>query len=334
MTTILYPEGLYPDDCVERDVFGPDVRVVMRQVRAIADLDDADCEAANGLLVFYAPVSAEDFARFPRLRAVVRTGVGYDEIDRVAAAARGVMVCNVPDYGTTEVADHAMALMLSLRRGIALYLDTQRGEAPAEWDAIKSPLVRRLGGQRLGIVGLGRIGTAVALRAKAFGFRVSFYDPYRTSGTELSLGIERARTLEALLETSDVLSLHTPLTPETRGMIGLEQLRLLPEGAVVVNTSRGPVIDLAALEVMLREGSIAGAGLDVLPVEPPVEPVPDLLRAYRAGEPWLRGRLVVTPHVAYHSPQAFDDIRRKAAETIAAALLTDRPQNVIPPDSY
>jgi len=117
-------------------------------------------------------------------------------------------------------------------------------------------------------------------------------------------------------------------------MIGLEQLRLLPEGAVVVNTSRGPVLDLAALEVLLREGSIAGAGLDVIPVEPPVEPVPDLLRAYRAAEPWLRGRLVITPHAAYHSPQAFADIRRKSAETIFAALFTDRPQNVIPPESY
>jgi C-terminal binding protein len=334
MTTILYPDGLYADDSVEREVFGPDVRVLMPCVRAIADLDAADCEAADGLVTFGLKVGAADFARFPHLRAVVRSGVGYDGIDRVAAAARGVMVCNVPDYGTTEVADHAMALMLSLRRGIALYFDTQRGATPAEWTAIKSPLVRRMGVQRFGIVGLGRIGTAVALRAKAFGFRVTFYDPYRPSGTELSFGIERARTLEALLETSDVLSLHTPLTPETRGMIGLEQLRLLPEGAVVVNTSRGPVLDLAALEVMLREGSIAGAGLDVIPVEPPVEPVPDLLRAYRAAEPWLRGRLVITPHVAYHSPQAFDDIRRKGAETIAAALLSDRPQNVIPPDSY
>jgi phosphoglycerate dehydrogenase-like enzyme len=334
MTTILYPEGLWPDDTLERGVFGPDVRVIIRKTHVIAELDAADCEAADALMVLDVRVSAQDLTRFPRLRTIVRMGVGYDVIDRAAAAARGIMVCNIPDYGTTEVADHAMALMLSLRRGIAMYYDAQRGESPGPWGATNTPLVRRLSVQRFGIVGLGRIGTAVALRAKAFGFRVTFYDPYRSVGTELSLGIERAPTLEALLETSDVLSLHTPLTPETRGMIGLEQLRLLPENAVVVNTSRGPVMDLAALEVLLREGSIAGAGLDVIPVEPPVEPVPDLLRAYRAAEPWLRGRLVVTPHAAFHSPEAYHDIRRKSAETIFAALFTDRPQNVIAPDSY
>jgi C-terminal binding protein len=334
MTTILYPERLYADDSVEREVYGPDVRIVMRDTASMAELSDADCAAANGLLIMSHHVTAADFARFPQLRVAMRMGVGYDIIDRAAAAARGITVCNVPDYGTTEVADHAIALVLALRRGIALYFDTQRGAAPAPWHFINTPLIRRLGVQRFGIVGLGRIGTAVALRAKAFGFKVKFYDPYRSVGTELSFGIERAASLEELLETSDVLSLHTPLTPETRGMIGLEQLRLLPEGAVVVNTSRGPVIDLAALEVILREGSIAGAGLDVIPVEPPVEPIPDLLRAYRAGEEWLRGRLVITPHSAFHSPEAWDDIRWKSAQTMAATLLHNRPQNVVPPESY
>jgi C-terminal binding protein len=333
MTTILYPDCPYTDDIPEREVFGAGVRVVMRNTGWLAELDAADREAAVGLMVWRGPVTAADFAGLPRLRALVRMAVGYEVIDRAAAAARGVMVCNVPDYGTTDVADHAMALVLALRRGIALYLDTQRGAAPAPWKFIDTPLIRRLGGQRFGVVGLGRIGTAVALRAKALGFRVSFYDPYRPVGTELSLAIGRAATLEALMEASDVLSLHTPLTPETRGMVGLQQLRRLPEGAVVVNTSRGPVLDLAALEVVLREGRLAGAGLDVLPVEPPEEPVPELLRAWRAGEAWLRGRLVITPHAAFHSPQSWDDIRRKSAETMAAALFGDRPQNVIPPDS-
>ena len=333
MATILYPEKLYPDDSVEREVYGPDMRVLVRGTADLSDLETADCEAAEGLLVLRHRVTAQHLARFPRLRVVVRMGVGYDLIDRVAAAARGVMICNVPDYGTTEVADHAIGLMLALRRGMALYHDTQRGEQPAPWRAVTTPLVRRLDVQGFGIVGLGRIGTATALRAKAFGFRVAFYDPYRPNGTERALGIERAPTLEALLAGSDVLSLHAPLTHETRGMLGMDQLRLLPEGAVVVNTARGPILDLAALEVLLREGTIAGAGLDVLPVEPPEEPVPDLLRAYREREPWLEGRLVVTPHAAFHSPQAWEDIRRKSAETMAAAM-AGQPQNVIPPDSF
>ncbi len=329
MTTVLYSETLYTDDSIERDVFGPDVRVLVRDVGTLAELDAADCEAVAGLLVMRHEVTAEDFIRFPRLRAVVRMGVGYDRIDRAAAAERGVLVCNVPDYGTTEVADHTLALVLALRRGILLYHDTQRGEAPAPWHPVETPLVRRLDQQRFGIIGLGRIGTAVALRAKAFGFAVAFYDPYRPNGTERALGIDRAPTLEALLERADVLSLHAPLTEETRNMLGIDQLRLLPEGAVVVNTARGPILDLAALEVLLREGSIAGAGLDVLPVEPPTDPVPDLLRAYRAQEPWLQGRLVITPHAAFHSPEAWADMRRKAAETMAAALLGEAPQNVV-----
>jgi C-terminal binding protein len=334
MITVLYPETLYADDVVEREVFGPDVQVLVRDVGTLAELDAADCAAAAGLVVMRHHVTAVDLSRFPRLRAIVRMGVGYDRIDRAAAAARGVLVCNVPDYGTAEVADHAMALVLSLRRGILLYHDSQRGEAPAAWSPVTTDLVRRLDRQRFGIIGLGRIGTAVALRAKAFGFSVAFYDPYRPNGTERSLGIDRAPTLEALLERADVISLHAPLTAETQGMLGIEQLRLLPEGAVVVNTARGPILDLAALEVLLREGSIAGAGLDVLDVEPPEEPVPDLLRAYRAREPWLQGRLVVTPHAAFHSPEAWDDIRRKSAETMAAALLGAAPQNVVAPEGW
>jgi C-terminal binding protein len=260
-------------------------------------------------------------------------GVGYDRIDRAAAAARGILVCNVPDYGTMEIADHAIALTLALRRGIVLHHETQRHDKPAAWVPITTPLIRRLSEQVFGIVGLGRIGTAVALRAKAFGFSVVFYDPYRPNGTELALGIERARTLEELLGRADVLSVHAPLTPETRGMIGAAELALLPEAAVLVNTARGPIVDIDAVEAALRGGRLAGAGLDVIPVEPPVEAVPNLLRAYRAREKWLEGRLVITPHSAYHSPEAWADIRKKSAETMVAAL-GNRPQNVISPDMF
>ena len=168
-------------------------------------------------------------------------------------------------------------------------------------------MIERLGTQNFGIIGLGRIGTAVALRAKAFNFRVVFYDPYLPNGVELALGIERAATLEDLLRQTNTLSIHAPLTPETRGMLGREQLALLPQGAVVVNDARGPIIDLDALCEVLRSGHIAGAGLDVLPVEPPVEPIPELLRAYRAREEWLEGRLVITPHSAWLTPHSWED---------------------------
>ncbi len=331
MTTVLYTEPMYADDSVEREVFGPAVRVLMRAPARLADLAAEDCAEVDGLMLFRLWASAAELARFPRLRAIVRMGVGYDRIDRAAAAARGILVCNVPDYGTMEVADHAIALALTLRRGILLHHETQRHDPPAAWEVIASPLIRRLGVQTFGVVGLGRIGTAAALRAKALGFRVAFFDPYRPNGTELALGLERERTLAGLLARADVLSLHAPLTAETRGLIGARELALLPAGAVVVNTARGPVLDLDALAAALQSGHVAGAGLDVLPTEPP-EPVPDLLRAYRAREAWLEGRLVITPHSAFHSPEAWEDIRRKSAETMAAALLTNRPQNVIAPE--
>ena len=144
-------------------------------------------------------VTAADLPRFPRLRAICRMGVGYDNLDRKAAAERQIMILNVPDYGTTEVADHAIALALALRRGLLLHLEAQRSDPPAPWRYILDPLVRRSGVQTFGIVGLGRIGTAVALRAKALGFRVVFYDPNLPNGVELGVGVGRAATLEDLL---------------------------------------------------------------------------------------------------------------------------------------
>jgi phosphoglycerate dehydrogenase-like enzyme len=330
--TVLYPEGQIPDDSLEREIFGTEVRILRRAVSALAALPAEDCAEVNGLMISRFSVSAEDIDRFPRLRAVLRMGVGYDRLARDAAAARHILICNVPDYGTTEVADHAMALALALRRGIVQHHDAQRRSPPAIWRPIPGELVRRSSVQTFGIVGLGRIGTAVALRARAFGFRVVFYDPYLPNGSELALGIARAATLEELLRQTDTLSIHTPLTRETRSLLGRPELALLRRGAVVVNTARGPIIDIDALGALLRDGHIAGAGLDVVPVEPPVEPLPELLRAYRAREPWLEGRLVITPHAAFYSPEAQHDTRVKAAETMRAALLTNRPKNVITPE--
>jgi C-terminal binding protein len=333
--TVLYSENPYPDDSVERRIYGPDVRVIFpRSTEALSDLSDEDCSAAEGLMILRYKVTADDLKRFPRLRAICRMGVGYDNLDRKAAAERQIMILNVPDYGTTEVADHAMALALSLRRGLLLHHELQRKNPPARWAFVLDPLIRRSGVQTFGIIGLGRIGTAVALRAKAFGFRVVFYDPNLPNGAELGVGVGRARTLEELLRQTDTLSVHAPLTPETRGMLGTKELSLLPKGAVVVNTARGPIIDIDALPALLKSGHLAGVGLDVVPVEPPVEPVPELLRAYRAREPWTEGRLIITPHSAFHTPEAWDDIRMKSAETMKAALLGPRAQNVIPPDSY
>lgn len=334
MLTIIEPEGLYPDNAVEDPILAGGARLLRGSARAsLAELPDDLCAQADALMTLRLAVPAAQLDRFPKLRVVLRMGVGYDRVDRVECARLGITVANIPDYGTEEVADHAIALALGLRRGLFLHHETQRASPPAPWGVIETPLVRRLSAQRFGVLGLGRIGTAVALRAKAFGFDVVFFDPGLPNGADRALGIRRAASLEALMAQADVLSIHAPLTRGTRGLVGAAELALLPEGAVVVNTARGPILDLEAMEAGLRSGRIAGAGLDVIPVEPPIEAVPVLLRAYRDREPWLQGRLVVTPHSAFHTPEAWDDIRLKGIETMRDVLLLGLRTNVIAPDS-
>ena len=261
-------------------------------------------------------------------------GVGYDRLDRVALAKRNVTVCNVPDYGTEEVADHAIALTLSLRRGVLIHNERQRATPPAPWSVINTPLVARLRDSTFGILGLGRIGTAAALRAKALGFRVLFYDPYQPNGVDKSLGIERTRDVNELFRRANVLSIHCPCTRETRDMVGYELLSILPAGAVLVNTGRGEVLDLDAVEKCLKSGSLAGAALDVMPEEPmPEDRIHPLVKAYRKKEDWLEGRMVITCHSAFYSPESFVDIREKSAQTMRDVLIDGLQSNVISPDT-
>jgi C-terminal binding protein len=260
-------------------------------------------------------------------------GVGYDRLDRVALAKHNVTVCNVPDYGTEEIADHAIALTLSLRRGILLHNERQRATPPAPWIAIPTPLVARLRDSTFGVLGLGRIGTAAALRAKALGFKILFYDPYLPNGADKSLGMQRTKDIKELFSRANVLSIHCPCTRETRNMVKYDLLSLLPKGAVLVNTGRGEVMDLDAVQRCLKEDILAGAGLDVLPEEPiPEDRVHPLIQAYRNKEQWLEGRMVITCHSAFYSPESFVDIRQKSAETMRDVLLDGLSSNVITPD--
>jgi len=334
MLTVLEPESLYPDTLLEQRILGPSIRILTGQAKkSLLELPDELCAEVDGLMTLRLAVPAEALAKFPRLKVVIRMGVGYDRVDRAYCAAHGITVCNIPDYGTQEVADTAIALAVSLRRGLVLHHDAQRGTPPAPWGVLPNRIVRRFEVQRFGVLGLGRIGTAVALRAKALGFQVVFFDPHLPNGAERAIGVARAESLDALLAQSDVLSIHCPLTRNTRNLVGARELALLPRDAVVVNTARGPILDIEALEAALRSNHLAGAGLDVIPVEPPVEPIPSLLRAYRDREDWLMGRLVIMPHVAFHSPEAWDDIRLKSAETMRDVLVRGLRTNVIPPES-
>jgi phosphoglycerate dehydrogenase-like enzyme len=262
---------------------------------------------ADVLLLWHnIPVNAAVIARLKNCRALIRNGTGYDSVDTAAAAARGIPVCNVPDYGTEEVADHALALTLALGRQL-FPLDAEAKRLG--WQIRVAARLHRLRGRQFGIIGLGRIGTATALRAKAFGFRVVFHDPYLAAGAHKALGIERAATLDDLLRGSDVVSVHCPLTAETRGLIGARELALMKPEALLVNTARGDIVQKEPLFVALRGGRLAGAGLDVVENEP-------LRSAAEAATP----NLIVTCHAAFCSPEGMVEMRTTSARIARAAL--------------
>jgi D-3-phosphoglycerate dehydrogenase/C-terminal binding protein len=267
-------------------------------------------------------------ADWPKVRAVLRSGVGFDCIDIAAWGKRGVSVYNVPDYGTSEVADHAIALMLALTRGTASYHDLLRTDPTANWHHATAPMVRRLRGATFGVVGLGRIGLAAALRARSFGMDIAFYDPFASAGIEISVNARRAKTLGDLMATSDVVSVHAPASPETVGLIGKAALARAKKGLVLVNTARGAIVDLDALYDGLRSGRIAAAGLDVLPVEP-ADPANRLVRAWTQREAWLDGRLTLSPHAAFYSPASLVDMRSFSLETVLAHLETGSSANCV-----
>lgn len=223
-------------------------------------------------------------------------------------------------------------LFCARAQGIILHHELQRAIPPAPWTPQTGPLVSRIQGAVFGCLGLGRIGTATALRAKAFGWRVIFYDPVLPNGIDKALQIERVRTIEELFDKSSVLSVHCPATRHTRRIVSSALLDRLPAGAVLVNTARGEVVDTDAVHDALKSGRLAGAGLDVLEKEPVPDPAPRLIQAYRNREDWLVGRLVVTPHSAFYSPQSFDDIRRNSAQTMRDVLIDGLQTNVITPE--
>lgn len=323
---VLIPDRLTSAPDVERAVLGTDTVFLTPGASDAAEVPDAYWTQADAILAWHEVRIGDDVvARLERCKVIVRVGAGFDNVDLESAARRGIPVCNVPDYGTNDVADHTLALILALSRGIVAYDDAAR-HGRWEWDAA-GPL-NRVTGAACGIVGLGRIGTATALRAKAFGMPVLFFDPYKDAGYDKALGIERVWTLEALLERSDVVTLHMPLTDETRGMAGASFFARCRPGALFINVARGLCLDLDALHDALRSGRLRGAGLDVLPQEPPWPDHP-LIDAWRRGEPWIAGRLVITPHAAFYNRESYVEMRRKAAEEVLRVLQGEEPRNCV-----
>ena len=320
-----FPFGPKPD--LEQAAFGPDVEIDCYHGIDTDQISDEAWAAADVVMLFRSLIPASLIAKMTRCRMIVRMGVGVDRVDKDACDERQIALCNTPDYGTFEVADHAIALTLALRRGLIGFHDRLREEPIGHWTYSTEPTIRRFGVQTFGVLGCGRIGTATALRAKALGFRVVFFDPHLSNGMERALGLDRVQSLHALAEQSDVLSLHVPLTPSTAGMVDAKILQALPKGALVINTARGPVMDYDALEALLRSGHLGGAGLDVLPVEPPIDPPHPLFEAYRAREAWQTGRLIITPHSAFYSPEAWQDMRTLPIETVRRFLVDGTVMN-------
>ena len=267
-----------------------------------------------GLLSFEA-VTAEDLGRLPALRVISTPSVGFDHVDVDAATARGVWVCNVPDYCVDEMADHALALLLALVRGV---VELDRSVRAGEWDYLAAGTLRRAADVRLGVIGFGRIGRALAARARALGMDVTAFDPL-VPDDDIAAAGSRPATLEDLLERSDAISVHAPLIPETRGLIGANELSRLPRGALVVNASRAGLVDTDALLRALDEGHVAGAALDVLEVEPPTtdDAAP------------VAPRLIVNPHAGWYSPEAEEAAVRRAVESVLDVLEGREPRGAI-----
>ncbi len=272
---------------------------------------------ADGLLVTYAQITAAMIRQMSRCRIIARFGIGVDNVDIAAATKAGIVVTRVPDYCIEEVADHAMALLLALGRKIpqanAL---TQTGR----WELAALTPVHRLRGCTLGLVGFGRIPQSVAPRARAFGLKVVSYDPFVAGEVMAGAGVEKVGFAE-LLKSSDFISIHAPLTPETTGLFNGNSFRQMKRSSYLINTARGPIVDESALAHALDAGQLAGAALDVLSKEPPSDS--PLLR---------RNDVILTPHMSFYSVESLVDLQTKAAEEVVRVLRGQMPLHAVNPE--
>ncbi len=272
---------------------------------------------ADAIMVFHdLPILSEtSFVLAKRCRGIVRAGVGYNNVDIEAAARQGLVVCNVPDYGTEEVADHAIMFLLAIVRRLVSSHEAIRA---GTWDYRSALGAPRLRGRTFGVIGCGRIGTATALRARALGLDVVFYDPYLRQGVDKALGIRRVHDLGELLEQSHFISLHCYLDATSRHLINARTIARMRPGAILINTARGPVVDEEALLDALDSGQIAAAGLDVVEREP-------LENERLRNHP----NILFTPHTAFYSVEGYIELRTKTAEEVRRLLLGEPPRNPV-----
>ena len=310
---VVVTDADYPAFDEERSVLERlGAELVIHQARTEAELISA-CHGADALLNQYAQITPTVIESLDRCRVIVRYGVGIDTINVPAATRRGIWVCNVPDYGTDEVSDHTVTLLLAAARKLVPLVNAVQA---GRWDVNIAKPIRRLRGSTLGLVGLGRIGSAVARKARPFGFElIAAHDPH-VGGSHFAERDVRGVNLDELLAMADYVSIHCPLTEETHHLIGERELGRMKKSAFLINTARGAIVDNAALARALREGRIAGAALDVVETEP----IPH-------DDPLLGlSNCLITPHAAWYSEEASRDLKTKAAEEVARVLLGEPPR--------
>jgi len=316
---VMITDVSFPDISLERaELKLIDASLLRLNCKTASDVIE-QCREADALLVQYAPITLEVLNSLPRLKAIGRYGIGVAMIDVPAATQKNIAVCNVPGYCIEDVAPHALTIILHWARRLSTYQQDVRNQ---RWNLVEvddSHRVHRLHGQTLGLIGAGRIAQKLATMANALGLNVIYYDPYIQRNP---LEIMQSVSLEELVKTSDFISIHCPLTEETRGLFDEQVLHAMKPSAVLVNTARGAIVNSSALEKALCNGWIAGAGLDNLDPEPP-----------NWNDALLRApNLIVTPHVAFYSEESLRDLQRLTAQAVADLYRQKVPDGLLNPE--
>jgi D-3-phosphoglycerate dehydrogenase len=307
----------YGDNAIERGILEPaGIQVVALQAKSEEDLlaAAADCDA---MMNQYARVGAKTIAAMTRCKVIARYGVGVDIVDVEAATKRGIVVTNVRDYCTEEVADHAIALWLTLARKLPQY---DRATHQGIWRWQSGAPINRIRGQVMGIVSFGKIGQSIARRANAFGVEIIAYDPYQPDGVVTAHSAKKV-SKEELVSRANIIMMQVPMTPETRHFLSAKEFAAMQAGVIIVNTGRGPTIDNRALYMALRSGTVAGAGLD----DPEEEPAKRATWSPSENPLFSHPNVIVTPHAAYYSEQSIRLARETAASEVRRVLTGWRP---------
>ena len=323
----------YFEECViEKEILGNNVEVICLNQKDEEKFPD-EIKEADGLLVWGSEVTEKTFKKLKRCKAVVRYGVGYDNIDIKSANRLGIDFANNPGYVTDEVADTTCGMILTFIRKIYLYNNKcqifKKGWQENVLNENIIDAIRRSNEHKLGIIGAGRIGSAVAMRMKAFKMKIGFFDPNVNSGYEKTLGADRYDNLDDLIKSSTVISINATLNNETRGMINESFINQLANHTILVNTARGAIVDkLDTLYEGIKKGKLSGVGLDVLPEEPPSEHE-KLIKAWKDKKNPISDKILINPHSSFYSSKSTVQMRIKAAENIARSIKGLKLKNIV-----